>query len=74
MKLPLSTELLLSELKSAEAILRKHIAALEAEGVPAVDQPGSEVMLEEFVGELSGELLLVAGKCENIARVLVGSD
>lgn len=74
MKLPLSTPLLLAELQSIEAIIRKHREIIEGEGVPAVDQPGSEAQVEEFIGELSGELLFVAGKCENIARVLVGSD
>lgn len=72
MKLPISPPVLLQELDAAKVILVKWLEAV-AGGIPMIDLPADEDALAEFLRELCGELLLVAGKCETLAQVLYGS-
>lgn len=71
MQLPVSREVILSELDAARAILQKWDEAVRA-GIPGVDVHAPEEALEEFVAQLSGELLIVTGKCQTLAEVLYG--
>jgi hypothetical protein len=70
MLLPVSTELLQSEILSARDILDRQLAKLEA-GVPGQDIPATrpEALLE-FVDQLCGELLVAAGKLETVVSVV----
>lgn len=72
MRLPVSPPVLLDELASAQGILKKWLEGI-AQGIPAIDLPGDEETLDEFLRELCGELLLVAGKCSTLAEVLYSS-
>ena len=69
--LPVGPDLISSELDSAKKILEKWIERVNA-GMPVIDQPGNDHQLELFVQELCGELRIVAGKCGNLAEVLLG--
>lgn len=63
--LPISSSLLREEIGGAKAILEKWEKKLEA-GLPMTEQPGSQESLESFIREMCGELVICAGKCENI--------
>jgi hypothetical protein len=67
--LPISSELLLSEIQTALAVLAKWKERVEA-GIPGVDLPADEASTYRFVSELCGEILVVAGKCQNVAAIL----
>jgi len=67
--LPVSAELLYSEVESAEAVLAKWKKAI-GEGIPGVDIPSTEEALYRFIAQLCGELMVVAGKCQNLAAVV----
>jgi hypothetical protein len=67
--LPVSSEVLISELALAEKIIAKWKSKVE-EGIPGVDLVANEDALASFVMELCGELSLVSGKCETLAAVL----
>ena len=69
--LPVGPELIVAELESAKKILDKWIEKL-GEGLPVIDKPGEDHQLDEVVHELCGELRIVAGKCGNLAEVLLG--
>lgn len=69
--LPVSPDLISEELESAKKTLEKWLEKVNA-GLPVVDQPGDEHQLDLFVRELCGELRIVAGKCGNLAEVLLG--
>ena len=71
MRLPVSREVLLAELEAARSILTKWQELVSA-GIPGVDLPAPEDETEGFVTELSGELLIVAGKCQTLAEVVYG--
>lgn len=71
MRLPVSTQVLLSELAAARALIEKWEQTVGT-GIPGVDFPGSEDVTEGFVTELCGELLIVAGKCQTLAEVIYG--
>jgi len=68
-KLPLSPSLIRAELESARDLLNDQLAKLDA-GIPAVETPGSEHHLGEWLMEFTGELMLAARKCENVALTL----
>jgi hypothetical protein len=70
MQLPVTQDVILSELETAHRILEKWYAKTK-EGIPGVDMPGSPDMLEDHLRSFCGELLLVAAKCENLAHVLM---
>jgi hypothetical protein len=63
--LPISPALLREEISGAKAILDKWDKQL-AEGVPGPERPGGQEGLENFIREMCGELMICAGKCENI--------
>jgi len=67
--LPVSAEVLYSELEAAQAVLAKW-HKLVGEGIPGVDTPATEHATFAFVTQLCGELLVVAGKCQNLAAVV----
>ena len=73
MDLPISSEVLVAELKLAEEIISKWRARIE-DGLPGVDIPSanSQEALGNFVLTLRGELLVVSSKCDNIAHILAG--
>lgn len=65
-------ELIVSEIQGSKIILEKWLQALEA-GVPVEDIPGSQDAQEGFLENLCAELVVCAGKLENLASV-VGGD
>lgn len=65
----LPTQLVLDEVESAKKILDA-IADRLAKGVPGIDTPGSEESAEQFIAQVASELLLVAGKCGNLAETV----
>lgn len=67
--IPISRDVLRAELAVAINILQKWHAELE-EGIPGIEKPGSIENVEEFLKVFYGELLIVSGKCENIANVI----
>jgi hypothetical protein len=67
--LPISAELLLAEIEGAQAVLHKWAEKVGA-GIPGVDIPADETAAYRFVSELCGELLITAGKCQNLAAIL----
>jgi hypothetical protein len=69
--LPVSPDLIHEELQGTINILTKWLDAVN-KGVPGVDIPGPDVeeALDNFLRELTGELLLAAGKAHNLAVVL----
>lgn len=73
MKLPLSIPTIEAELTGARALLDQIIESLHDEAIPGVTAPGGpdgEVHLAEWLTQFSGELMLVARKCENVAVTL----
>jgi hypothetical protein len=74
-----SQSLVLKEVQTARDILTKWVAAL-ADGVPGedyqvdgstgLDNPEAPRNPAEFYEKLSGELLLVSGKCETLTTIL----
>ena len=73
MQLPVTQDVILSELDSAQKILAKWHAAAK-EGIPGVDVPGPQDSMEDYLRSFCGELLLVAGKCETLANLLAGES
>ena len=71
MALSINPETIHDELSGAKKILDKWLAKLD-EGLPVVDEPGSEEQLEAMMREFVGELRVCAGKCANVAEVLAG--
>ena len=71
MQLPVTTEVMLSELKTAKAVIEAWEHKLEA-GIPGVDLPAAPEVVDDFLRALCGELLIVSSKCENLSRVLSG--
>lgn len=62
---------ILEEMKSTQKILAKWIELIENKQMPAVDLPAGEEALDDFVREMCGELRVCAGKCGNLADVLL---
>lgn len=71
MRLPVSSDVILSELAAARAVIEKWERTVGS-GIPGVDLPGNEDVTEGFVTEMCGELLVVAGKCQTLAEVIYG--
>lgn len=70
MAFPVSTEILLVELRTVRDIIEKQIAKLEA-GIPGQDVPqGRPDAQVSFAESFCGELLIAAGKIETIASVV----
>ena len=67
--LPVSGDLIHAELEGAEKVLAKWREAV-GKGIPGVDIPGNDESLHRFLIELCGELLVVAGKCQNLSAVV----
>lgn len=68
--LTVSPDTVVEELESTKKLLDKWILKFN-EGLPVVDQVGSEEQLELFIREFCGELRICAGKCGNLAEVLL---
>lgn len=69
--LPISPDVIHSELVAGRDILTKWIEKLDKEGVPNIDHPGADPRaLEFFLTELVGELQVVSGKCDTVADVI----
>lgn len=70
--LPVSRELLLSEIRSAKAVLERWEKFADPENtdspMPALDVPAPMEHLVECLIEMQAELVIVAGKCENLAE------
>jgi len=71
MSLPVSPDLISSELESAKKILEKWIEKVNS-GLPVIDEPGDDQQLDLLIRELCGELRVCAGKCGNLAEILLG--
>ena len=69
--LTVNPEVIHDELLGAKKIIDKWLAKLD-EGLPLLDEPGSEEQLELLMREFCGELRVCAGKCGNLAEVLSG--
>lgn len=68
----ISTALILAEIEGAKAILSRWEERVGA-GIPGQDLPASsEDAAVAFYDELSSELLVSAGKIENLAHVIRG--
>lgn len=68
--LPVSPDTIYAELESAIEILKKWHTKVGA-GVPGMDLPTSDPSaIEAFFRELQGEVMLVSGKCANLATIL----
>lgn len=72
--LPVSRELLLSEIRSAKAILGRWEEIVDPEcdkgGLPGIDMHGSKEQLYECLIEMQAEMVIAAGKCENLAEAI----
>ena len=68
-RLTVSPEVLRCELEAAVELVQAQIDKIDA-GIPSVTIPGSEVELYEWMTELTGEVMLAARKCENVATTL----
>lgn len=71
--LPVERETILQELKGVSDLTAKWAAKIETEGMPMIDFPGDEMALDQFLRALCGELLIAAGRAENLAGVLSGT-
>jgi hypothetical protein len=69
MRMPVSPDLILTEMVGAKEILDKWIAAYEKGEVPGM-MPSTDQAAEDFMRELCGELMLAASKCHNLAEIL----
>jgi hypothetical protein len=74
MRLPINPDTLVSEFKSSIEILQKWVHAVETDGIPCIDMPGDETVLDEFLTELCGETRLVSQKLDSIAEILGDSE
>ncbi len=67
--IPMSKEVLVAEVNLGISVLMKWKQKIE-EGVPGRDFPGDEVSADAYCRELTAELLVVAGKMENLANII----
>jgi hypothetical protein len=67
--IPISKEVLGEEFGSALRILTKWQHKL-AQGIPGQDVPGDEVSADSYTREFVAEMLIVAGKLENMANIV----
>jgi hypothetical protein len=70
--LPVSRKLMLDEIRSAKAILERWEGIVDPENtaapMPVLDVQAPKEHLVECLIEMQAELVIVAGKCENIAE------
>ena len=72
MQLPVTRDVAVAELEVAQNILIKWLAELK-DGIPGIEKPASAPdAVEDWVKSFCGELMIVAGKCENLANVMSG--
>lgn len=69
--LNVSPDTVVDELESTKKLLEKWIKTFN-EGLPVLDKPGDEEQLEMLLREFCGELRVCAGKCGNLAEVVLG--
>ena len=71
MTLPVTPDNIYEELKSAERVVAKWRESV-GKGIPGVDvlTSDAEAQLDAYMRQLTGELLFVAGKLQNLAVVL----
>jgi hypothetical protein len=85
MTLPISRSLATHELDGVIAILSRWSAVLKGEaeveggqggptGLPGLDYPGSDEALHLVLQQFSSELVICAGKCENLAEVIFNGN
>lgn len=69
--LPINPETIYEELQSVEKLVAKWRKSI-GDGIVGVDKPApdSEAKLEAYMREFIGELMLVSGKCQNMALIL----
>ena len=69
--LPINPETIHEELLSVERLVVKWRESI-GKGIVGIDLPApdAEVKLEAYMREFIGELLLVSGKCQNMALIL----
>jgi hypothetical protein len=68
--LPVSTEVMLSELSTTKLILDKWMTAI-AKGIPVIDIPTEEINLHKFLRELCGELRIASNKCDSLSETIM---
>ena len=73
MQLPVTQDVILSELEGAHRILEKWYTKTK-EGIPGVDVPGPQDMMDDYLRAFCGELMLVAAKCEALSRIVSGEE
>lgn len=69
--LTVNPDTIVEELESTKKLIDKWIVKMN-EGLPVLDKPGAEEQLELLMREFCGELRICAGKCANLADVLLG--
>jgi len=71
MTLPITPDNIHTELEHVEQIVKKW-REFVGTGIPGIDMPAqdSEAKLDSFLRQFTGEMLYVAGKCQNLAVVL----
>ena len=65
----LSPEVMRAEIDSIVSIVEKWRAKVE-QGVPGVEIPADDEIVDTFLLELAAEFLLVSGKCETFANIV----
>lgn len=73
LSLSLSPTTIRSELTGARDLLDQLLASIDEDGIPGVTIPGgpeAEAHLSEWVMQFTGEVMLAARKCENVALTL----
>ena len=71
--LPVSRQLLLEEIRSAKAILERWEKIVDPESdvpMPVLDVQAPREHLAECLIEMQAELVIAAGKCENLAEAI----
>jgi vacuolar-type H+-ATPase subunit E/Vma4 len=69
--LPVTSEVIRSELEATKEILEKWLEKVN-DGIPGMDVPAEDLSIEIWVRQFCGELNLIAGRCETLAGVLLG--
>jgi hypothetical protein len=68
--LPINPDTLHAEIVSAIGILEKLEVSIGTTGIPGVDKVGSSEDCAVFLRQTAGELMVVAGKCSNLASII----
>lgn len=71
--LPVHPDNIYNELDSVEKLVAKWREAV-GNGLPGIDKPAqdAEARLESFLMQMTGEMMLAAGKLQNLSMVLAG--